>query len=152
MNLDQQKVVMVWENAIFARIGVIGGLIVILFFLFAMIEAPLTKRSFEDYLASELYTIDKNELSEKRDAKKNERETDHSANSAGEDYEGLTKKRGRASRNYHNEIFEEGEHVLNVSKAGLFAMCCGGRKISQIFSKARRFTAQELNITSIVKS
>ena len=121
---------MVWENAIFARIGVIGGLLVIFYFILAALEAPLTKRSFEDYLASELYTIDKKELSEKRNAKKNERETENSANSAGEDYEDLTKKRGRASRSYHNEIFDEGEQVLNVSKAGLFAVCCGRRKIN----------------------
>ena len=133
--------------------ALLGGMVVGLYILFYALEFFLTYKSFQNYMASELYYIPE-EVEDPLGIKQPEPK----GCCASRPTDGLTTTRS-VSRDFHNEIIPEDGRVLNSSRVAswckifrLCTCCCKRRRIERIFMKARVFNAQELNITSIIKS
>jgi hypothetical protein len=117
------------ENSVIIMASLMGGLALLVWLLFYILDYCWTITKFKNYMASELYTVGENDFKE------------------------MVSARGHLPLGFHNEIIPVDGKTLNLTKVGfccrLFCCCSRGNKI---FSKARDMTATELNISSIVKS
>jgi hypothetical protein len=113
------------ENSVFVIAGLVGGFALLVWLLFFILDHIVTISKFKNYMASELYTVDENELKD------------------------LTSTRGPLPRGFHNEIITDKGRVLNLRKDGRY-FCCG--RSGKIFAKARSMTSEELNVSSIIKA
>ena len=131
-------------NLLFA-FALLGGFALVFYIILDMIVCCCTYTKFENYLASELFTI-----SELVDG-----ENDQGGSSSS-----MTMKRGHTPSCFHNEILGKEDEILNRSSVGMsynlcriLTCCCGTkRRIDLAFDKARKLTHQELNITSLIKA
>ena len=151
-DLNLYKTERVVQSSYAVWFAMLGGVTVGLYIIFYGLEYFLTFKSFQNYMASELYYIpeeveDPLGLNQEEPGCCGSRKTD-----------GLTRER-TISRDFHNEIIPEDGKVLNTSRVAswckifrLCSCCCRRRRIERIFKKARVYNAQELNVTSIVKS
>ena len=133
--------------------ALLGGMAVGLYIVLYALEYFLTYKAFQNYMASELYYIPE----EVEDPLKIKQPKAIGC-CASRPTDGLTTKRS-VPRDFHNEIIPEDGRILNSSRVAswckifrLCTCCCKRRRIERIFMKARVFNAQELNITSIIKS
>lgn len=136
----------------------LGGFAIVLYFILAMVVSCLVDKKFENYLVSELYTA-----TETEEAAVEAEGDDDEAQSSGCcscSKESISRLRYHTASAFHNEIFGKDDKILNRSKVGCsyricrYLKCCCGqrRRIERIFMKGRRITAQELNITSLIKA
>ena len=144
------------ENSYIVWFALVGGLMIGMYVVLYALEYFLTFKSFQNYMASELYYIPQ-EVADNDANELNQAESSGCCSSKPTD--GLTRKRYAITRDFHNEIIPEDGKILNVSRVAscckifrLCTCCCKRRRIERIFQRARVFNAQELNITSIIKS
>lgn len=118
------------DNSVATIVGLVGGFALLVWLMFYVVDMCFTMTKFRNYMASELYSASEGEPS------------------------GLTSTRSLTSMGYHNAIFPAKEKTLNLSRVTIChrMLCCQIGKGPRIFAKARDYTAQELNITSIIKS
>ena len=120
------------DNSIAKIVGLVGGFAILVWLMFYILDWIMTSTKFKNYMASELYTVDENEL------------------------KGMTTTRTLTTMGFHNEIIPAKDRVLALSRVSfihrLFCCCCRLTRGAKIFSKARDMSNQELNITSIIKS
>lgn len=133
------------NNSIWVHVALLGGFAICLYLLLNMIVCCCVSKKFENYLASELFTI--SELVEGVDKD----QVDSSS---------MTMKRSSTPSSFHNEIFGKDDDILNRGAYGMcsnfcrmLTCCCSSkRRIDLAFEKARKQTAEELNITSLIKA
>lgn len=132
------------ENSVWMQVALLGGFGIVFYYFLGMFVCCLTETKFENYLASELFSI----------AEIMEGDEQSTASSK------MTMKRGSTSSGFHNEIFGKDEEILNRGIVGcsynlcrILSCCCSPkRRIDLAFEKARSLTNQELNITSMIKA
>lgn len=118
------------HNNIANVVALIGGFALSVWLIFFMLADCCTRRKFENYMASELYTV------------------------AEEDSKKMLSKRGLLSYGFFNEINPADGKTLNTNRVNIcnrIFFCCK-TKGGKIFAMARELNAQELNIASIIKS
>ena len=117
------------ENSGFEMAGLVGGLAVVTFLLFFVLDHCWTMPKFKNYMASELY------------------------HAAPEEMVSMSSKRGMVGYSFWNEIHDTDGKPLNLNRVTcwhrIFCCCTRGRRL---FSEARKLTGQELNVASIVKA
>ena len=151
MNLDTAEIEFVWDNAILPRIGVISGILVFIFILLQMMDECCTRRKFDNYIASELYSVDSDKIKQEMSSQKSRAENGDSGDE--QEVKDIMTDKKSSARGYYNEILSKNNKMLNKGKVSLCgSICCGSRKVEKVFSSARICTNQELNITSIVKA
>ena len=151
------------ENSAWGYTALVGGFAIVLYYVFNCMVCCCVSKKFENYLVSELYTAaDPGAAEATGDGV--DGEEDEPVASGGccscRSAETITRKRMHKPSNFHNEIFGEDEKILNRSKVGCsyrwcryMLICCRRRRhIEKVFMKGRRLTAQELNITSLIKA
>ena len=148
-DLDRYLTMRQLENSYLIWFAILGGVTIGLYVVLYALEYCLTIKSFQNYMASELYYIPE----EAND------QDEPSGCCSSKPTDGLTRKRYAISRDFHNEIIPEDGKILNTSRVAscckifrLCTCCCKRRRIERIFQRARVFNRQELNITSIIKS
>ena len=131
------------ENNIFEWLGTLGGILLLLWVVIFALEFMLTYKKFQNYMASELYHVP-----EELDAgDKLERQITNSMGKKGGS-SSMTRKRMHIPRDFHNEIIDENEAILNRSKVAtcckftrIFYCCAKRRRIERVFKKARVYNA-----------
>ena len=141
------------QNSISVWFALLSGYAFGLYVVFYSLEYFCTFKSFQNYMASELYYIPE-EVEKTAFDEEPERGCCESRPT-----DGLTRNRAMVSRDFHNEIIKEDGRILNSRTVygwckifRVCCFCCKRRRIERIFKKARVYNAQELNITSIIKS
>ena len=126
--------------------GLSGGIALIAYILFMVLEYCWSARKFQDYMASELYYTPEDVLAMEGAGGK-------------VDNKGVSGKRSFINRNFHNEIIGEHEKTLNKAKVNMccralscMSCCCKSNRSERLFRKARVYNEQELNVTSIIKA
>ena len=146
-------------NSVWGYVALVGGAAIVLYYVFNMIVCCLVNKKFENYLVSELYTATEGAADPNNpDAVEDDEDAPPAGCCSGRD--SMTRKRHHTPNNFHNEIFGQDEKILDRSRVGCsyrwcrYLKCCCGprRRIEKVFMKARRMTAQELNITSLIKA
>ena len=108
-DLDLYKTDWRIENSMFIQIGVLGGILVLLWIIAFVIDFILTNKRFQNYMASELYYVP----DDVNDAQANENAKPLSTGCCGNN---LSRQRYYIPRDFHNEIIDEDQKVLNRNK------------------------------------
>lgn len=131
-DLDMTMIQRDLNNSVATIMGLVGGFALVVWLVFFILDYCMTSTKFKNYMASELYTVDESEPA------------------------GLSTTRTLSTLGFHNEIIPAKDKTLNLSRVSfchrLFCCCCRATRGGRIFAKARDLNAQELNITSIIKS
>jgi hypothetical protein len=162
-NIVKKEIQFRAENSAWGYAALVGGFGIVLYYIFNCMVCCCVNKKFENYLVSELYTAA--EIGGAAEATGDgvdgeEEEPVASGGCCSRSADSITRKRMHKPSNFHNEIFGEDEKILNRSKVGCsyrwcryMLICCRRRRhIEKVFMKGRRLTAQELNITSLIKA
>ncbi len=164
-NMDLHRIVMKAENSAFYQLGIFGGFAIVLYMILRELESCCSKSKFENYLAAELFQVNSGQkASTVKPAEDGEEEGEKKSAGGccggGDANAGLMRKRTMLPKEFHNEIYDRDEMILDHRRMGgckkfcfMFLCCCSSkRQADKVFAKARMLASQELNVTSIVKA
>ncbi len=148
--MDLHKIVMKAENSAFYNLGIFGGFATVLYMILSELESYCSKSKFENYLAAELFQVNSGQKAPAVEPKENgeyedEKESAGGCCGGGDKNAGLMRKRTMLPREFHNEIYDRDEMVLDHRRFGgckkfcfMFLCCCSSkRQADKVFSKAR---------------
>ena len=123
------------ENSYAIWFALLGGVTIGLYIVFYSLEYFLTNKSFQNYMASELYYIPEHANNPLGSIAE-----ETSGCCASSPTDGLTRTRYTIPRDFHNEIIPEDGKILNSSRVAswckifrLCTCCCQRRRIERIF-------------------
>ena len=141
------------NNTIWGHLAFLGGFAIVLYYILGMFVCCCTSKKFENYLASELYMATEAVVNAEGQEVSEAPESDAGC-CGGRSM--LSRYRHHIPARFYNAIFDQEAQILNRSEDGCmrnYLRClCPRRRVERIFMKARRHTAEELNITSMIKA